>query len=138
VHAAGRGICPRCSAAIAYSLDICENHTIEGNRCEECGMRFAGMFSAVCTNCIFDVKAPIVVQLAVQTELMAFMIDHGIDPVSSEGYNFPLGNVIEDIRSTDPFKAEFTFATDEETLTLTVDEELSISGVERNMIDESE
>lgn len=131
IQAVARGICPRCSGTIDHSAHACEGHAGDDGQCEQCGQRFGATFFATCTNCIFDLEAPVVPYLAVHTDLIAFMIDHGVDPVSPEGYRFPYAAVDEMICSTDPFEARFTFTADEETLTLTVDDDLSVVDITR-------
>lgn len=133
VQSVSRGICPRCSAPIVHSTHVCENHSVTDDRCDQCDLRFAAMVSASCTNCIFNLTAPVVTHLAVHTELMSFMIDHGIDPVSPEGYKFPLSSVEETVLSANPFEARYTFTTDDDTLTLSVDDELSVVDVTRRI-----
>lgn len=122
----GRGICPRCSATIDYTTEVCPTHDSDDGRCEECGKRMGAMFSATCTNCTFQLDAPMVVRLTVNTDLLVFMVEHGIDPMSPEGFDFPYASVEETIVSTDPIKVRFTYAVDGEELVITVDGTLSI------------
>lgn len=61
---------------------------------------------------------------------MAFMLDHGIDPLAPDGFH--LTNVAETVRSIDPFEAEFTFTADDDTLTLSVGGDLSMVDVSRD------
>jgi len=63
---------------------------------------------------------------------MGFMIEHGIDPYSSEGFDFPMAAVDEMVLSKDPFKAQYTFTADDDTLAPTVDGDLSVIDVTRN------
>lgn len=70
--------------------------------------------------------------LGVHTELMGFMMEHGIDPVSPVGFDFPMAAVDETILSHSPFEARYAF-TDDDTLALTVDDDLSVIDVTRNL-----
>jgi hypothetical protein len=70
-------------------------------------------------------EAPVAGHLSVHPQVMAFMIDHGIDPVAPEGY-LPFAAVEEEVRSRQPFEARYTFTADDETLTLTVEGDLAV------------
>lgn len=77
-----------------------------------------------CSNCTFRTRAPFPTHALAETELMAFMIEHDIDPFSSNGFH--LSACEEVIVSTDPLEARYTFSADGDSLTLTVDGALSI------------
>lgn len=87
-HAIVRGVCRRCSAPLDHSLTACPGHDASDGRCEGCGHRFGAMFQAECSNCPFEMQAPMVTYLAGQPELLEFMMDHGIDPLSPEAFIF--------------------------------------------------
>lgn len=125
-----RGVCSRCSGTIEHSIHVCETHDASEGTCDQCGMRLGATASAICTNCIFEMEAPVAGHLAVHPEVMAFMIEHGIDPVAPEGF-LPYSAVDETIRTTDPFAARYTFTADEDTITLTVDDDLSVVEIMR-------
>ncbi|MFB6233830.1 MAG: winged helix-turn-helix domain-containing protein [Halopenitus sp.] len=127
IYAISRDICPRCSAPIEYSTKACENHPDDDGRCEQCEHRHAALFTANCTNCLFELTAPVATYLGNHTELMEFMIVHGIDPRSPQGQQFVLSSVEESVLSTDPFESRFLYTVDGEALTLTVDDSLSVT-----------
>lgn len=129
-HAVVRGVCGRCSAPLDQTVEACEDHDAANGRCESCGQRFGAMFKSECTNCILEMKAPMVTYLAGQPDLIEFMMNHGIGPLSSEAFIFPLRTVEEEILSTEPFSANYTFTTEEDTLTLAVDDTLWVSKVD--------
>lgn len=137
MQAVARGVCPRCSGTVNHATHVCPAHDASDGRCDQCGGRFGATFSATCSNCIFDIEAPIAAHLAVHTELMAFMIEHHIDPVSPEGFDFPYAATDEAILSTDPFKARFTFTVNKDALTLTIEEDLSVVDATRHRASES-
>ena len=132
MRAAAEGICPRCSATIEQSISVCETHDATDGRCDECGLRFGANLRVTCTNCLFDEGVYLPAYLASRTELMGFMIEHGIDPFSPEGFDFPIAAVDETILSQDPFEARYAFIADDDTLALTVDGDLSVIDVTRN------
>jgi hypothetical protein len=127
--AIARGVCGRCSAPLEQSVTACEAHDAAAGRCDACGQRFGAMFQANCTNCVFEMQAPMVTYLACQAELIEFMLDHGIDPLSSEAFDFPHTVVEETIHSSEPFAANYQFSTEQRSLTLEVDEQLTVSTV---------
>jgi hypothetical protein len=129
--AEANGMCSRCSAPLEESVDVCESHDPGDGLCDRCDSRHAVEFRAACTNCINDLRGPFVLALVADPHLLSFLIDHGLDPIapSREG----IGeidrihmNYTEEVRSVDPFDARFTFTANGETLTLTVDDDLSV------------
>lgn len=130
MHAVGRGMCPRCSGTATRSVNVCEDHDLTNGSCDQCGRRFAAMAAATCANCVFDMQAGIAAHLGATTELMAFLIGHGIDPLAPEEFH-PYAAVEESIESIDPFVGRYTFTLAGESLTLAVDEELSVTAVEQ-------
>lgn len=131
LQAVAEGVCRRCSAPIKHSTEACADHDPAGGQCEACGHRFGSRFTATCTTCPFEVWAPLVTPLAGQAEVKGFLIDHGIDPISSEAFVFMKAAVEETIRSTDPVEVRFTLTADGDSLGVTVGEELSIVDVTR-------
>lgn len=133
-YALASGVCPRCSAQVSFSPQVCEDHSATDERCDQCDLRFAVMFSANCTNCIFDMGAPAAMYLGKHTAVMGFMIDHDIDPTSPEGYSFAVFEAEESILSTDPLNVRITYTIDDESLAITVDEALSVVDVTRHAV----
>lgn len=129
---AARGVCPKCSATVERSISVCETHDAMDGRCSECGRRFEATVTTTCTNCLFEVEIGIPAFLMIHTELKGFMIEHGIDPMSPEGFDFPYAAVEETIHSHEPFKARYAFTAADESLKLTVDEDLSVIDVTRH------
>ena len=66
---------------------------------------------------------------------MAFMAAHGIDPFASDAFH--LRSCTEELLSTDPLRARYTFTTDGDALTLTVDKDLNVVEVMKDQSDES-
>jgi len=137
MQAISRGVCPRCSGTVERAVQVCEFHDASDGLCDRCGLRLAATASAVCTDCIFEMEAPVAGHLSVHPETMAFMIDHGIDPVAPEGF-LPFAAVDEEVRSRQPFEAQYTFTADGERLTLTVDGDLVVGDVTRGPVPEAE
>ncbi|WP_459194435.1 winged helix-turn-helix domain-containing protein [Halosimplex sp. J119] len=134
--AASAGVCPRCSATLDRSTRVCEDHDADEGLCESCGRRHAVAFDLACTNCIYDESGAAVVGFAGAAPLVAFLLDHGLNPFAPTAETLPaIGRAYndfdEEVVSTDPFEARFTFAVDDDALTLTLDESLSVTGAER-------
>lgn len=60
-----------------------------------------------------------------------------LSPPSQAEWGAALGNYTEDIESRDPFRATFTFSIGDESLALTVDEQLEVRGIALPMIPSS-
>lgn len=125
-------LCPRCSAPLDRWVNVCEEHDVTDGLCEQCDRRPAVQLYYSCTNCIFDGGGTIVSLLAADTDLLEFLTTHGLNPVSptkiSKTYR-ALSDYDENILSTDPFEAQFTFTIAGDTLSLTVGDDLSVVDV---------
>lgn len=127
--AALHNVCPRCTATIEHSLDICESHDSSDGLCEECNRRYVARLSSRCRNCLFRPEAGNAVSLALGTvDMLAFLANHGINPLTD-----PWGTVLhgaeEEVLSTDPFKVRYTFTIDDDSLTVTVDDALNVDTI---------
>jgi DNA-binding transcriptional ArsR family regulator len=135
-QALARDVCPDCSAAVEHSVHVCEDHDPSDGRCDACGQRSAITVTSRCTNCILDQRYNLSALLLADTEVMAFMIEHGIDPLVPRAFHH--SSLEETVRTTDPFEARFRFTADGDTLTLTVDEDLSVNEVTSGEVTDAE
>jgi hypothetical protein len=126
-QALARDVCPRCTAPITRSVHVCEDHDASDGRCEACDQQFAVTSRVDCTNCIVGGESVFTGYLLGNTDLMAFMIEHGIDPIHPEAFH--LTGFEETVHSVDPFEGEFTFRVDGDAITLTVDDDLDVVDV---------
>lgn len=129
-QAVARDVCPRCAAPLDHSVAVCRDHDASRGRCESCDRQFAATVRVGCRNCIFQQESIFTARLLSNTDLMAFMIDHGIDPIRPEGFH--LDPARERVESVDPFRATFTFVADGDAISLTVDGEPSVVDVRRH------
>lgn len=129
-----RGVCSGCAAPLDRTVTVCEYHDESGDRCDECGQRFAVSIRYNCTNCIFNEIAPFSTCLLDNTDLISFMADHDIDLLGPNGFH--LSALEETVLSADPFEARFTFTADGESISLTVDG-FSVVDVSRREVSES-
>lgn len=126
-------LCPRCGGTFDDHVDVCEAHDGGDGVCERCGYRHAVIYTASCTNCTFDSRLPFGVTLLAETELQAFVTDHGINLASADYGTFTdvFKSYAETVVSADPLEATFTFAIDGDECALTVDDDLDVVDVSR-------
>lgn len=134
--ASSTGMCPRCSARLDESLRVCDNHHASDGLCEKCDYRHAVQVDRSCTNCPYHSEGAAVLGIAADTELLAFLTSHGLNPVlpTAEFYRTMLG-YDEEIVSTNPVEARFTWSVDGDSITVTIDERPSVVKVERSQDD---
>lgn len=134
VYARGSGFCPNCSAPTTLSMTVCEDHDGSIGTCERCDRRYAVQRSVECTNCIYESEGNVGGQLLSNTELLAFFTTHGLNPLTPETYDRAMEVMFtfkEEVISASPFRGRYTYNIDGDSITLTVDEDLSVVGVER-------
>lgn len=123
--ALANAVCPRCSARLEQSAEVCTDHDPDGGRCPECQHRHAVQLRSRCRNCIFEHEGAFVVKLLTSTPLLAFVTSHGLNPIEDQWqFGWEYG---ETVRSTDPFEAQFTFEIGDDVLTVTVGPELTVT-----------
>jgi DNA-binding transcriptional ArsR family regulator len=123
------GVCPRCSGIIEHSLTVCEDHGDSEGVCGDCNRRYAVRFEFECLTCHYSSSGIPNLCLLADTELLAFLTDHGLNPLVPETHEQApgtLSNYEEDVRSTDPVRVALTFTIDDDALTLTIDEDVSV------------
>lgn len=127
--AVGNDLCPRCSATVETELVLCEDHEDVNGPCSVCGTNFAVRLTAVCTNCIYSVGAGAAWGTLASPELLAFLFEHGLNPLAPE-HPHRLDRVLneydEEIRSTEPFEVVFEFTVGGDSLALVVDKNLEV------------
>ena len=128
--AIARGVCHNCSAPVKEFVHVCDDHDTSDGHCEACDQQFRVTIHRNCTNCIVEWDAPVGQHLLANTEVMGFMVNHGIDPLAPGGFH--LAALEETVHSTDPFEAQFTFTADGDALSLIMDQNLSVDDVTRH------
>jgi hypothetical protein len=131
ILAMASGVCPRCSADIDWTVDVCESHGGTDSLCDDCGRRQAVLLSADCTNCNYGIGGGIFIAFATTTPLLAFLLKHDINPISPDAADRHRMNRIhedysENVLERDPLKARFTATVDGDEFSLTIDEELNV------------
>lgn len=124
---------PRCTAPLSVSLDVCRDHRPTAGLCDRCGDRHAVKARFSCTNCPYGVCGAAVVALLNDDDVLASLVDHGVNPVepaSPATYNAAIMEYDEELRSVDPFEARFTLSVDGDALAVTVDGDLTVVAVD--------
>ena len=132
-QAVARDVCPWCSASLEHTVSVCENHDPSQDHCDECDHRFGVHVHIACSNCIFEQTSIVTARLLSNRDVMTFMLNHGIDPISPDAFHL---TAKETIHSTDPLEVSFTFTADSDTLTVTVGQDLSVEDVTKGQIKE--
>lgn len=126
-----RGICPRCTAGINRSLQICENHHLVDGICETCDRRRSIYVDYACSNCIrVEENIPAGLHLVKTPALMSFISGHGINPVmpSWDELDSIIG-YLEELNSVNPIEVVFTYEIREDALSLAVQDSLDNSEI---------
>lgn len=131
----GIDLCPGCSAPLDPSVVVCESHDVMEERCQECGNLQATMLSTVCTKCNYSKEGLFSYHLFSNTAMLDFITDHELNPIapgSPERFWSHFTPYAEEIISVEPFEARFTFTIDDDAITLTVGEDLSVVDATRH------
>lgn len=138
IVAISRGVCPRCSAQLDATLAVCENHDAADDICTDCGNRHAVNVEHRCLICKFEESGGFWNALWGETDFLSFLTDHGINPIatSPSSYSTIVASYEEDVLSVDPFEARFTFSIDQDSISLTVDEGLTVVDANRDDVAE--
>ncbi|MDY6764503.1 MAG: winged helix-turn-helix domain-containing protein [Halobacteria archaeon] len=120
-------ICPRCSGPVEHSVDICSNHETDKPICDQCQTRFAIMQVDRCVNCGHERRGGFSHHLLGNPRVRTFFETRGVDPIAPNYENLsPIYDYEEEVLSTDPFEARFTFTVDGDDLVVTVNNDLNI------------
>jgi len=128
------GICTRCAGTIEHSLSVCTDHEAADGVCDHCDRRYAALFEVECGTCHYETSGIAIVGLLATTELLSFVTDHGGNPLKPDTFDVApgaLANYEEDVRSVDPLRVAVTFTIRGESLTVTIDEDVSVVDVTR-------
>lgn len=138
--AIGVDVCPRCSAQIDASIQVCDSHDWGAGACAACGNRHAVIHTHACSTCNYERRTQFARVLLAHPDLLHFITGHDINPIAPEdpmSLMALLDDYEEQIVSTDPFRGRFTFTVDDDAITLTVNEELSVVDSTRKSGDRS-
>lgn len=125
------GVCPRCSASVESTLHLCEDHDVSSQSCPNCHGKYAVHVAYRCTTCYSDHEGMFTNHLLTCPELLMFLIAHDVNPLSPPPTRFSAAVWVyeEEVLATDPFRAQFTFTVDGDSVTLVVDDDLTVVDV---------
>lgn len=116
-------------------MTVCEDHDVSEGVCDCCDRRYAVLFEIECSTCHYKATGIPNLCLLAETDLLAFLTDHGLNPPvpeTREDAPGALANYEEEVLSLDPLRVDLTFTIDDDSITLTIDEDLSVVDVTRN------
>lgn len=129
-------ICPECSAPLEMNFDVCENHqSTPQDSCEECGNLQAILLEFRCTNCILRSRGIVSAYIKAAAPLLDVITSQGLDPTNPSSpmdYWDHFVRYEEEVLSTNPFEARFSFKIGDVSMALTVNNDLEITNVERS------
>lgn len=126
------GVCSRCAAKLETSVDVCESHDAGSGVCDLCERRYALRFDLYCPNCSYSPRSIAPGILLSNTKFLAFLTARGINPFAPDSFNRTsqaIAQYDEEICSTDPLEARLTFTVDGDSITLTLDDDLTVVNV---------
>lgn len=123
------GHCRECAGRVEGTVSVCEDHDADrGATCETCGTPFAAWGELRCETCRFAKRLPVEVCILGLAPVIGFLY-------SQEVALFPpsLNEIVDVLRmqittavEENPFRVTATIEADDESLTLTMDREMSV------------
>lgn len=127
-----RAICPQCTAPMEQEIKVCESHDRTADGCPRCGHHCAVLVRCSCTNCPRKERGLLPHYLLPNTEFLSFLTSNGVNPASPmpEFYQLIIDHE-EDVISAEPFEARLTFTVGDDSLTVVVEDDLSVTDITR-------
>ncbi|MDY6764887.1 MAG: helix-turn-helix domain-containing protein [Halobacteria archaeon] len=123
------GLCPSCAGNVEATVDVCSNHPEEGV-CETCGERYAGGVSYTCAVCGYGEAMPLWGRALVHEEMFRFAYNRGVNLNRPSASDLKMTRDIEEeVLSTDPPRVRYSFTIEGDTLTMTIDDSLTMTDV---------
>jgi len=130
IRQADNGICPYCEGRVRPTVDAI--HGPDESAAVPDRLEDLPAVEYECDRCTETVRADLGIALLTHPAVVSFYYDHGVDVRKDSTLRFgALTNERSRIRERDPPRATVTYSADDEELTLTVDDELSVLDVER-------
>jgi hypothetical protein len=129
-----RDVCRECAGAITASMTVCDAHrTRDGDPCSSCGTRFPVWAELRCDTCGFAKCLPVEAFVMGLTPAIGFLDDLGIDvlaPSFGEVVDL-LQNRFETTITEDPTRVTVAIRGEAETLSISLDDDMSVIDVDR-------
>lgn len=128
IMAMAAGVCPRCAASVATTVDVCFEHEATGGLCAVCDQRRAVRMRMRSENCHHSVTGPFVLRLSTDTALLSFLTSHGVNPLPpTPAFYEVVAHYEEEILSAEPLEMAFTFTIGDDSIRLLVDDDFAAS-----------
>ncbi|MEF8901533.1 MAG: helix-turn-helix domain-containing protein [Halovenus sp.] len=122
------GVCPRCSGAFEFSIEICDEHSSGHTICPQCNCRYSILIWSTCSNCNHSRGHMLTDYVFYRPNVRPFFEERGVDPILPDWQDMAaFYDVEETLVSADPFVSELTYTLDGDSLTVTVDEALNVT-----------
>lgn len=131
-------LCPRCSAHLEITPDVCDTHEVTENVCDTCGNRQAIHMFVECSTCNYELNG-LPLHLLATKPFFDFLTSRDQDPITPDspidfwGRFHPYE---EEIVSVDPLEARLKYTMDTDALILTVNEKLQVTDSEERHLAE--
>ena len=124
-----QGVCPECASAVRGTLSVCETHDASRDRlCETCRTTFVAWGELRCETCRFAKRLPVELCVMALAPVIGFLYAQGTNvlaPSLGDLFDFVQTQVATSV-TQNPRRVVTTVGTDPDTLTLTLDEHLSV------------
>lgn len=126
------GMCPRCSAPIERSFEVCGDHSDGNGICERCHRRYAVMHVKTCPNCPHRSSELGMGSVLTNPEVQVFFHRRGVD-WTPPGWDdaATILDYDEEVVSREPFEARFSWTVEADELVVTVDDTASVVDITR-------
>ena len=128
-----KDICRECTSPITASVSICVEHEIVGNDpCRTCGTPAAVWADFRCNTCRFAKRLPIEICVMGLTPVITFLYERGIDVLSPSYHELTEAESL--FRTTvtrDPIRITVIIQDKHDELTVTLDDELTVTDLTR-------
>ncbi|WP_158057853.1 winged helix-turn-helix domain-containing protein [Halorussus halophilus] len=132
-----KGICPECASGIDISYDICDDHQVGDSKiCPNCDSRYEVWALYECEHCRYRRKSVMWFAALNHPAVVSFYYDHGLDEkipirkLTSDNAQF-VRDVTGTVTDTDPFRFRVTIPIEDDTLVVSMDEELDVLSARR-------
>lgn len=130
-----RDVCRECAGSIDATVSVCETHYTQGGApCDDCGTRFTVWVEQRCGTCGFAKHLPVEPFVMGLTPVIGFLDDMGIDILAPS-----FADVVELLQTrfetdvtSDPFRVSVAIEGDDESLTVSLDDTMTVVDVDRH------
>lgn len=132
-------ICPDCSGAVEWTLDVCEDHISSSDEvCPNCGREELAVVRETCTVCKSSGYGTPAIKVLFHPAVIAFFYNHGIEiGFTGDTDLIDIINTLnlvdqfdQKLASIDPIRLQISITADSDELQLILDEEMAVVDVE--------